>query len=202
MLVKINPLNPQPRHIDRAVAILQDGGIIIYPTDTFYGIGCDIFNKKAIERIYQLKKRPKDKPFSFICSSLTDIAQYAQVGNYAYKTMKRLLPGPYTFLLEGSRLVPKIMLTKRRVVGIRVPDNQIALAIVAKLGHPIVSTSATTPEGEVLTDPELIQERLGKEVDLVIDAGPLGFEPSSVVSLIEDTPEIVRKGKGDVSEFL
>ncbi len=202
MLVKINPLNPQPRHIDRAVAILQDGGIIIYPTDTFYGIGCDIFNKKAIERIYQLKKRPKDKPFSFICSSLTDIAQYAQVGNYAYKTMKRLLPGPYTFLLEGSRLVPKIMLTKRRVVGIRVPDHQIALAIVAKLGHPIVSTSATTPEGEVLTDPELIQERLGKEVDLVIDAGPLGFEPSSVVSLIEDTPEIVRKGKGDVSEFL
>jgi tRNA threonylcarbamoyl adenosine modification protein (Sua5/YciO/YrdC/YwlC family) len=202
MLVKVNPVNPQPRYIDKAVEILQNGGVIIYPTDTFYGIGCDIFNKKAIERIYHLKKRPKDKPFSFICASLTDISQYAQVGNYAYKTMKRLLPGPYTFLLEGSRLVPKIMLTKRHVVGIRVPDNQIALAIVAKLGHPIVSTSATTPEGEVLTDPELIHERLGKEVDLVIDAGPLGFEPSSVVSLIEDVPEVVRKGKGDVSEFM
>jgi tRNA threonylcarbamoyl adenosine modification protein (Sua5/YciO/YrdC/YwlC family) len=202
MLVKVNPVNPQPRYIDKAVEILQNGGVIIYPTDTFYGIGCDIFNKKAIERIYHLKKRPKDKPFSFICASLTDISQYAQVGNYAYKTMKRLLPGPYTFLLEGSRLVPKIMLTKRHVVGIRVPDNQIALAIVAKLGHPIVSTSATTPEGEVLADPELIHERLGKEVDLVIDAGPLGFEPSSVVSLIEDVPEVVRKGKGDVSEFL
>lgn len=202
MLVKVNPVNPQPRHIDKAVEILQNGGVIVYPTDTFYGIGCDIFNKKAIERIYHLKKRPKDKPFSFICGSLTDIAQYAQVGNYAYKTMKRLLPGPYTFLLEGSRLVPKIMLTKRRVVGIRVPDNAIALAIVTKLGHPIVSTSATTPEGEVMTDAELIHERLGKEVDLVIDAGPLGFEPSSVVSLIEDVPEVVRKGKGDVSEFL
>ncbi len=202
MLLKTNPTNPQPRHIAQAVEVLQNGGVIIYPTDTFYGIGCDIFNKKAIERVYQLKKRPMDKPFSFICSSLTDISQYAQVGNYAYKTMKRLLPGPYTFLLEGSRLVPKIMLTKRRVVGIRVPDSQIALAIVAGLGHPIVSTSVTTPEGAVLTDPELIHERLGKEVDLVIDAGPLGFEPSSVVSLIEDVPEVVRKGKGDVSEFL
>jgi tRNA threonylcarbamoyl adenosine modification protein (Sua5/YciO/YrdC/YwlC family) len=201
MLVKINPVNPQPRLIDKAVTVLQDGGVVIYPTDTFYGIGCDIFNKKAIERVYQLKKRPKDKPFSFICASLTDISQYAQVGNYAYKTMKRLLPGPYTFLLEGSRLVPKIMLTKRQVVGIRVPDNQIAMAIVGKLGHPIVSTSVTTPEGEVLTDPELIQERMGNEVDMVIDAGPLGFEPSSVVSLIGDVPEVVRKGKGDVSEF-
>jgi len=202
MLVKINPVNPQPRHVDKAVDILRNEGVIVYPTDTFYGIGCDIFSKKAIERIYHLKKRPKDKPFSFICSSLTDISQYAQVGNYAYKTMKRLLPGPYTFLLEGSRLVPKIMLTKRHVVGIRVPDNSIALAIVAKLGHPIVSTSATLPDGTVLTDPEEINERLGKEVDLVIDAGPLGFEPSSVVSLIEDVPEVVRAGKGDVSEFL
>jgi tRNA threonylcarbamoyl adenosine modification protein (Sua5/YciO/YrdC/YwlC family) len=202
MLIKINPVNPQPRHVDRAVEVLKDGGVIIYPTDTFYGIGCDIFNKKAIERVYQLKRRPKDKPFSFICSSLTDISQYAQVSNYAYKTMKRLLPGPYTFLLEGSRLVPKIMLTKRHVVGIRVPDCKIALDVVAKLGHPIISTSVTTPEGEVLTDPELIHERLGKEVDLVIDAGPLGHEPSSVVSLIEDVPEVVRAGKGDVSEFL
>ncbi|MFH0810316.1 MAG: L-threonylcarbamoyladenylate synthase [Pseudomonadota bacterium] len=202
MLLKVNRANPQPRHIATTVEILRQGGVVVYPTDTFYGIGCDIFNKKAMERVYRLKKRPKDKPFSFICSSLTDISHYAQVSNYAYKTMKRLLPGPYTFLLEGSRLVPKIMLTKRRVVGIRVPDNNIALSIVSGLGHPIVSTSATTPDGEVLTDPELIQESLGKEVDLVIDAGPLGFEPSSIVSLIADVPEVVRAGKGDVSEFL
>ncbi len=129
MLITINPQNPQPRLIRKAVEILKAGGIVVYPTDTYYGIGCDLMNPKAIERIYQLKRRDKSKPFSFICSDLTNISQYAKVSNYAYRTMKRLLPGPYTFILEGSKLVPKIMLTKRKTAGIRVPDNAICLAL-------------------------------------------------------------------------
>ena len=127
MLLKINQHNPQMRLIHKVVAILKKGGVVVYPTDTNYGIGCDIMNKKAIERIYQLKQRNKNKPFSFICSGLKNISHYAKVSNYAYKTMKRLLPGPYTFILEGSRLVPKIMLTNRKTAGIRVPNNPVWL---------------------------------------------------------------------------
>jgi tRNA threonylcarbamoyl adenosine modification protein (Sua5/YciO/YrdC/YwlC family) len=184
------------------VEILRNGGVIAYPTDTYYGIGCDILNKKAIERVYQLKRRPKHKPFSFICSDLKNISQYAQVTNYAYKTMKRLLPGPYTFILEGSRLVPKIMLTKRKTAGIRVPDHTICLAIVRELGHPILSTSATDPTGAILDSLIAIEERLGHALDLIIDGGPVVSKPSSVVSLIDDAPEIIREGQGDVSVFL
>lgn len=202
MILEINPQNPQKRLIRRAAEILRNGGIIAYPTDTYYGIGCDIFNKNAIERVYQLKRRPKYKPFSFICSDLKNISQYAQVTNYAYKTMKRLLPGPYTFILEGSRLVPKIMLTKRKTAGIRVPDHAICLAIVEELGNPILSTSATDPDGVTLESLIEIEERLGHAVDLIIDGGPVPSRPSSVVSLIDDVPEIIREGQGDVSVFL
>jgi tRNA threonylcarbamoyl adenosine modification protein (Sua5/YciO/YrdC/YwlC family) len=201
MLVTINPQNPQMRLIRKVVAILRDGGIVVYPTDTYYGIGCDLLNQKAIEKIYQLKRRDKNKPFSFICSDLTNISQYAKVSNYAYRTMKRLLPGPYTFILEGSRLVPKIMLTKRKTAGIRVPDNEICLALVRELGNPIITTSATTPEGESFHDASLIHDHFGKQVDAVIDGSAVSGEPSSVVSLIDDTPEIVRRGAGDVSLF-
>ncbi|MCD4805081.1 MAG: threonylcarbamoyl-AMP synthase, partial [Desulfobacterales bacterium] len=147
MLIEINSINPQTRLIYRVVEHLKRGGIIAYPTDTYYGIGCDIMNKKAIEKIYQLKQRNKNKPFSFICSGLKNISHYAKVSNYAYKNMKRLLPGPYTFILEGSKLVPKIMLTKRKTAGIRVPDNAICLALVEELGNPIITTSATMPDG-------------------------------------------------------
>ncbi len=146
MLLKINPLNPPQRLIDRVVQILDKGGIIAYPTDTFYGIGCDIMNKKAISKIYQIRQRKKDKPFSFVCADLKDISQYAKVSNYAYKTMRRLLPGPFTFILEGSRQVPKMMLTKRKTAGIRVPDHNICLRLVKGLGRPILSTSAKSPE--------------------------------------------------------
>ena len=202
MILEINPHNPQKRLIRRAVEILLNGGVIAYPTDTYYGIGCDIFNKNAIARVYQLKRRPKHKPFSFICSDFKNISQYAQVTNYAFKTMKRLLPGPYTFILQGSRLVPKIMLTKRKTAGIRVPDNAICLAMVQELGHPVLSTSATGPDGIILESLIEIEERLGHALDLIIDGGPVPSKPSSGVSLIDDSPEIIRKGQGDVSIFL
>ncbi len=201
MLIQINPKNPQPRMIAQAVSVLREGGIIAYPTDTIYGIGCDIMNKKAIEKIYRIMRRDKNQPFSFICSDLKNISDYAKVSNYAYKTMKRLLPGPYTFILEGSRMVPKIMLTKRKTAGIRVPDHEICLRIVQGLGNPIISTSASTPDGGVFLDPSLLHDHFEANIDLVIDGGPASGEPSSVVSLIDDEPEIIREGLGDVSLF-
>jgi tRNA threonylcarbamoyl adenosine modification protein (Sua5/YciO/YrdC/YwlC family) len=201
MLIEINPHNPQLRLVDKVVSVLKKGGIIAYPTDTFYGIGCDIMNKKAIEKIYQLKQRDKGKPFSFICSGLKNISRYAKVSNYAYKTMKRLLPGPYTFVLEGSKLVPKIMLTKRKTAGIRVPDNAICLALTEALGNPIISTSATLPDGAVSHNPSLLIDYFGARLDLVIDGGPVPGSPSSVISIINDMPTIIRAGLGDVSVF-
>jgi tRNA threonylcarbamoyl adenosine modification protein (Sua5/YciO/YrdC/YwlC family) len=201
MLIKINPHTPPERSIVKVVDVLLRGGIIAYPTDTYYGIGCDIMNKKAIEKIYQLRQRSKKKPFSFICSGLKNISHYAKVTNYAYKTMRRLLPGPFTFVLEGSRLVPKIMLTKRKTVGIRVPDSPICLSLVETLGHPIISTSAKLPNGTLLHDPTLIRDHFKKKIDVVIDGGPVPGKPSSVVSLIGDTPEVIRDGLGDISVF-
>ncbi|HDM09519.1 MAG: threonylcarbamoyl-AMP synthase [Deltaproteobacteria bacterium] len=195
-LLCINPDNPQQRLIRRVCEVLEKGGLIAYPTDTFYGIGCDLYNKKGIQLIYRLKNRPLKKPFSFICDSLKEISRYAKVNNFAYKTMKRLLPGPYTFVLEGTRLVPKIMLTNRKTVGIRVPDNEICLSIVRSFGRPIISTSAKQ------NDPEVIKEIYAPYIDLVVDGGPLYPEPSSVISLIGDKPEVIRVGKGDVSIFL
>jgi tRNA threonylcarbamoyl adenosine modification protein (Sua5/YciO/YrdC/YwlC family) len=201
MLVKINPINPQKRLLKIVVETLKRGGIIAYPTDTYYGIGCDIMNKKAIETIYHLKQRNKNKPFSFICSGLKNISSYAKVSNYAYKTMKRFLPGPYTFVLEGSKLVPKIMLTKRKTAGIRVPDNRICIALVEELGHPIISTTAAKPDGTIFHDPSLITDYFGSIIDVVIDGGPVQGRPSSVISIINDIPEVIRKGIGDVSIF-
>lgn len=196
MILSINSQNPQQRLIRKVSDVLDNGGLIAYPTDTFYGIGCDLFNKKGIQLIYKLKNRPLNQPFSVICDSLKEINRYAQVSNYAYKTMKRLLPGPYTFVLEGTKLVPKIMLTKRKTVGIRVPDNRICVAIVRTLGRPIISTSA------MLDNPHAIQETYASHLDIVIDGGALYPSPSSVISLIGDIPEVIRKGKGDVSDFL
>lgn len=201
MLIKINPINPQERQIVMVAECLKRGGIIAYPTDTFYGIGCDIMNKRAIEKIYKLKQRSPNKPFSFICSDLKNISQYAKVSNYAYKTMRRLLPGPYTFILEGSKMVPKIMLTKRKTAGIRVPDNKICILLVETLGNSIISTSATMPNGTLFHDPSLIHDYFAKMIDIVIDGGPVEGKPSSVIKMINDEPEIIRKGQGDVSIF-
>ena len=196
LILSINAQNPQQRLINRVCEVLEEGGLIAYPTDTFYGIGCDLYNKRGIQLIYRLKNRPLKQPFSFLCDSLKEISRYAVVSNYAYKTMKRLLPGPYTFVLEGTRLVPKIMLTKRKTVGIRVPDNKICLGILRTFGHPIISTSAG------YDDPQSIKEAYGSYLDIIIDGGVLYQNPSSVVSLIDDIPEVIREGKGDVSSFL
>ena len=202
MIQELNPNHPEPRKIKKIVEVLQNGGIIAYPTDTYYGVGCDLLNKAAIEKIYLLKRRSKQQPFSFICSDLKNISEYAQVTNYAYKNMKRFLPGPYTFVLEGSRMVPRIMLTKRQTVGIRVPDHPICLAIVQALGRPIISTSATDPESsDVLSTPREIQDKIGYAIELIVDGGVVTGVPSSVISLVNDTPEILREGGGDVSAF-
>jgi tRNA threonylcarbamoyl adenosine modification protein (Sua5/YciO/YrdC/YwlC family) len=202
MYLAINSENPQTRLIRKAVDILQDGGVIIYPTDTVYGLGCALFNKKGIDRIYEIKRRNRKQPLSFVCADLKDISRYARVSDFAYKTMKRLLPGPYTFILEASRLVPKIILPKRLTTGIRVPDNQICLSLVRELEQPIISTSVTTESGDILSDPVEIKEKFGKRVDLIIDGGILASEPSSVISLVDDIIEIIRVGNGDVSTLI
>jgi len=201
MLININPETPQYRQLEIVVDILKRGGIIAYPTDTYYGIGCDIMNKKAIQKIYRIKKRSEQKPFSFICSSLKNISDYAKVSNYSYKTMKRLLPGPYTFILNGSRMVPKIMLTRRKTAGIRVPNHSICIELVGILGNPILNTSATKPDGTIFSDPSLIHDHFKHQLDIVIDGGIVPNQPSSVISLIDDNPEIIRRGVGDVSMF-
>jgi len=202
MLLSINSQNPQMRLIKKAADVLRQGGIIIYPTDTVYGLGCDLSNKKGIERIYELKKRNRKEPLSFVCSDLKHISQYAMVTDYAYRTMRRLLPGAYTFILEASNLVPKIILPKRSTTGIRVPDNQICLALIRELGQPIISTSVKNTQGETLGDPSVIKEYFGRTVDLIIDGGIIMPQPSSVISLVDDNIEIIRIGKGDISAFL
>jgi len=202
MLVAINNQNPQMRLICKAVDVLRGGGIVIYPTDTVYGMGCDLFNKKGIERIYEIKRRDRKQPLSFICSDLKDISRYAQVSDGAYKIMKRLLPGPFTFILNASRSVPKIILPKRQTTGIRVPDNRICQALVGEMGSPIISTSVKDGDGELLSDPRIIEELYGKRVDMIIDGGIIAATPSSVISLLDEGIEVIRIGKGDVSAFL
>jgi len=202
MLISIHSQNPQMRLIKKAVEVLQKGGLVIYPTDTVYGLGCALFNKKGIENIYDIKKHNRKQPLSFICADLKDISRYAKVSDFAYKTMKRLLPGPYTFILEASRLVPKIILPKRQTTGIRVPDNLICLSLVRELGQPIISSSVKNENEELMSDPNVIEEKFRHRVGLVIDGGIMSPEPSSVISLIEDRVEVIRAGKGDVKAFL
>ncbi|OEU77958.1 MAG: threonylcarbamoyl-AMP synthase [Desulfuromonadales bacterium C00003107] len=199
MILSLNPENPQQRLIKQVVECLRQGGVIAYPTDTIYGLGCDIFNKKGVKKIYQIKQRDPRKPFSFICADLSDVSNYAQVSNFAFKIMKRYLPGPYTFVLEASRVVPDVLTTKQKTVGIRIPDNPIALSIVRELGHPIVTTSANVTGSESLCDPAVIEQQVGKQLDLVIDGGTLLGEESTVISLIDDKVEIFRQGSGDTS---
>ncbi|MGE0155838.1 MAG: L-threonylcarbamoyladenylate synthase [Geobacter sp.] len=196
MLLEINPDNPQPRLIAQVARSLQDGGVIAYPTDTTYGIGCSIFNKKGLERIYQVKQRDKRKPFSFICSDLAEVSRYARLSNMAFKAMKRCLPGPYTFVLEASREVPDLLTTRQKTVGIRIPDNRICMAIVQQLGAPIVTTSANLTGEEPVGDPFEIQRIFGNGLDLVVDGGLLTTDVSTVISMIGDRPEVLRQGSG------
>jgi tRNA threonylcarbamoyl adenosine modification protein (Sua5/YciO/YrdC/YwlC family) len=201
MILTINPKNPQVRLIRKVVDVLEQGGVIGYPTDTIYGVGCDLFNPEAIQKIHRLKKIGGEKPLSFICSDLKDISLYAFVSNYAYKIMKRVLPGPYTFILKATKLVPKIAQTKQRTVGIRIPDNKICLALVKELGHPIISTSVNKPDEGLYNDPAEIEDRFGKQLDLVIDGGVIVADHSSIIDLSGDVPKVIRVGKGDVSLF-
>jgi tRNA threonylcarbamoyl adenosine modification protein (Sua5/YciO/YrdC/YwlC family) len=190
---------PNPRKIQKAVAILDEGGVIAYPTDTVYGIGCDLHNRKAIDRIYRIKGLDRGHMLSFICQDLSNISEYAYVTDFAYRWLKRLLPGPYTIVLPASKNVPRILLEKRREVGIRVPDNETCIELTQALGRPIISTSATDPtSGEILVDPDLVKAKLGDRLDLVLDGGLLTNEPSTVVSLIDDEIEVIREGKGPV----
>ena len=199
---ELHPKDPQQRFISKAVQIIKDGGVIIYPTDTVYGIGCDIFNKAALERIFQIKNDSNTKLFSFVCSDLKDIAKYARVSDYAYRMMKHLLPGPYTFILPASKTVPKTLWTKRKTVGIRIPNNHVALKLVQDVGNPIISTSVTTRKGEIMNDPDIIKVVFDKQVDLMLSSGYGKNTPSSIIDLSEDIPEIIRQGAGDVSLFL
>jgi len=201
MIISINPNNPQLRLIRKVVDILKNGRIIGYPTDTIYGVGCDLFNQEAIRKIHRLKKIEEKKPLSFICADLKDISRYAHVSNYGYKMMKRLLPGAYTFILKATKLVPKMAMTKQKTVGIRIPDNKICLALVRELDHPIISTSVNKPNEGLYNDPNEIEERFGKQLDLIIDGGVIVAEHSSIIDLTDDIPRVIRKGKGDVSLF-
>ncbi len=195
-IVEVDPVHPQPRHVERAAEVLEAGGLIAYPTDTYYGIGCDLFSKKGIDRLYALKDRDRKKPLSFLCPDLSDVARYAMVSGFAFRTMKQLTPGPFTFVLEATKLVPQIMATKQRQVGIRVPQAPLMLAIAARLGRPIVTTSATDDEGTALIDARDIKEKLGNRIELILDGGVQQLEPSTVVSLIGDQIEVLRQGKG------
>jgi tRNA threonylcarbamoyl adenosine modification protein (Sua5/YciO/YrdC/YwlC family) len=201
IIITINSKNPQPRLIQKVVEVLEKGGVIGYPTDTIYGLGCDLFNPEAIRKIHRLKQSDGKKPLSFICSDLKDISRYAYVSNYAYKMMNRLLPGPYTFILKATKLVPKIAMTKQKTVGIRIPDNRICLSLVRELGHPIISTSVNKPDEGLYNNPTEIAERFGKQLDLVIDGGIIVAEHSSIIDLADEFPKVIRKGKGDVSLF-
>ena len=204
MLLKVHPKNPQGRHIGHAVEILRTGGVIIYPTDTVYGIGCSIFHTRAIERVYQIKQQDKNKPFSFICYDLSHISEFARVSNPAFRLMKHLIPGPFTFLLPASRLkqLPRSMISSRKTVGIRVPKNKICLTLIRELGHPILNASVNDPGGNLINDPELIHEIYGKKVDLVLDGGISLLELSTVLDLTDEQPAIVREGAGNVDMLL
>jgi len=202
MILEINPLHPQPRLIKRVADVLRSDGVIVYPTDTVYGLGCDINSKKALERVRRIKKIDNKRHLSFVFADLKTIAHYAQVDDNSYRILKRYLPGPYTFVLKATRLVPRIVLTKRNEVGIRIPDNRICQALVQELGNPILSSSVRLPDDQLLDHPREIEALYKGQVDLVVDGGIFLPEPSSIISLLEDIPQVMRVGKGDVSEFL
>lgn len=202
LLLHMHPDNPPARLVEQAVACLRDGGVIIYPTDTIYGLGCSIYQHKAIEKIARIKQVvPEKAQLSFVCSSLSDLSKYArQLDTPTYRLLKQFLPGPYTFILPASKEVPKILQSKKATIGLRIPDNNIALAIVEALGHPILSASLPGDMVEEYTDPETIKDNFDKLVDIVIDGGTGGMEPSTIIDLTGDEPLMTRQGKGEWEE--
>lgn len=204
MLLELHPQNPNPRNLQKVIECLKDGGVVIYPTDTVYGMGCDISKSEAVERICRIKGiDPKKAHFSFICSDLSHLTDYTKsVDTPLFRLLKKTLPGPYTFILPASRQVPKLLKTKRDTVGIRVPDNLICRTIVKELGNPIMSTSLPIDTYvEEYTDPEIIHEKFGKLVDIVIDGGPGGLISSTVIDCTGPEIELIREGAGSWEEF-
>ncbi len=199
MRAEIHPTHPQKRTIGQAVELLRRGGTICYPTDTVYGIGCDIFQKKAIDKVYQIKRMKKDHPVAFVCPDLGDIARFAVVDDSSYRIMRRLLPGPYTFILPASREVPRILMMKRKTVGIRVPHHEVPLALLRELGNPIVSTSASY-EGEQLCDLDDVETKFKafRQIDMMLDCGYVDDTPSTVLDLSGDEVKVVREGAGPI----
>ena len=199
MLLHLHPVNPQPRNIKTIVECLLDGGVIIYPTDTIYGLGCDIFQHKAIEKICQIKHvDPAKAQLSFICYDLSDLSNYTKsISTPLYRLLRNYLPGPYTFILPASKQVPRILKSKKDTIGLRVPDNTIARSLVHELGHPILSSSLPGDMVEEYTDPEMIYDKFGNQVDLVIDGGIGGIVPSTIVDCTGDEPVVTRKGLGE-----
>jgi len=198
MILHVHPEDPQPRLIKQIVESLQKGGIIIYPTDTVYGLGCDILQQKAVERICRIKQvEPKKAQLSFVCSDLSHLSDYTKpIPNSVYRTLKEYLPGPYTFILPASKLVPKILQSKKDTIGLRIPNNNIAMAIVKELGRPILSASLPGEMVEDYTDPEVMYENFRNEVDFVVDGGIGGIKPSTVVDFTGDNPVLIREGLG------
>ena len=199
MLLQIHRINPQQRLIDMACRTLEEGGIIIYPTDTVYAYGCDIRNPQAIEKVYRIKKIDKKKPLSFVFPDISTISEYAKnVSNEAFKIMKKAFPGPYTFIFNATKLVPNILSSNQKTVGVRVPDDKIAIALVKTLGRPILSASVNNIEGEYVVNPEELEKVYKNEVSTIIDVGPVISTPSTVIDFSGQRPEVIREGKGEI----
>ncbi len=203
-IIRIHPTDPQPRLINTVVDIVRGGGLIAYPTDSSYAFGCHIGDKKAIDRIRRIRRTDKNHNFTLVCSDLSEISVYARVDNWAYRLVKSMTPGPYTFILPATREVPKrLQNEKRRTIGLRVPDHPVVQAILETLGEPIMSGTLLLPGDDLpLTDPFDIEDRIGHEIDAIVDAGSVGIEPTSVLNLASGEVEVLRQGRGDVSAFL
>lgn len=199
--IEVHPDNPQPRRVAEIVETIREGGLIAYPTDSSYAFGCHIGDKRAMDRIRRIRRTDKNHNFTLVCSDLSEISTYARVDNWAYRMLKSMTPGPYTFILPATREVPKrLQHPKRRTIGLRVPNHSLVRAVLEALGEPIMSSTLLLPGDDLpLTDPYEIQERIGHDIDLIIDAGPTGIEPTSVIDLSQDTVEVLRVGRGDVS---
>jgi tRNA threonylcarbamoyl adenosine modification protein (Sua5/YciO/YrdC/YwlC family) len=202
MLIQLHPVNPQPRQIKTIVECLLDGGIIVYPTDTIYGLGCDIYQKKGIERISRIKQvDPEKAQLSFVCHDLSDLSKYTKsISTPLYRILRNYLPGPYTFILPANSEVPKMLYSKKKTIGLRIPDNVIANTIVRQLGHPILSASLPGDMVEDYTDPELIYEKFEKLVDIVIDGGQGGMVPSTIIDCTSEPYQLIRQGLGEWEE--
>ncbi len=196
---EINPAHPHRRLLVHAARILRAGGVVVYPTDTIYGLGADLFHKGAMERIMRIKKASRQKLLSFICPDLKEIARWAHVPDYAYRIMRRITPGKFTFVLRASREVPRILLQKRDTVGIRIPESAVAVGLALELGNPLLSTSVPMGADDFFTDPLEIAERYRHDLDLILDAGVLANEPSTVVDFTGDAPLLLRAGAGDTA---